>query len=245
MPYAKPAKRKKPSAPAAKQTAWKSWKTDIVPARRQWIPRLPRNGMADSKLVRLRYMDQVGINTTVGGGPVAAVFCANDLYDPNRAAGGHQPRGFDQMMQFYDHFTVIASNIKVTNLPDSTSNTVPQWLDVALSDASVTTGYTSLIDVCESRETSRKGITIGLYFHMASQPRAVRHSFDAKSFFNKKAIVGDSLYRGSATASPQEEAYYLVLLTPTDALADAPTRQFIVEIEYVAVLTEPKNLGMS
>ena len=36
---------------------------------------------------------------------------ANDLFDPEFALGGHQPRGFDDFMNIYDKFTVTGSKI--------------------------------------------------------------------------------------------------------------------------------------
>jgi len=41
------------------------------------------------------------------------VFSANSLYDPEVSSTGHQPMGFDQIMIFYQYYTVIRSTIKV------------------------------------------------------------------------------------------------------------------------------------
>ena len=44
----------------------------------------------------------------------------NCLYDPVLAVGGTQPMYFDQLSDIYNHYTVVASRIKVTIIPNRT-----------------------------------------------------------------------------------------------------------------------------
>jgi len=51
----------------------------------------------------LRYSDYFQLTTT-SGAVSTYVFAANGLYDPNITGTGHQPMGFDQLLQFYNHY---------------------------------------------------------------------------------------------------------------------------------------------
>lgn len=68
--------------------------------------------------------------------------------------------------------------------------------------------------------------------------------FSAKKFFGTKNIVGKDLYRGSTSASPTEEAYFQIWVASI-AGGDPTTMNFLLEIEYIAVLTEPKFVDQS
>jgi hypothetical protein len=58
---------------------------------------------------KLRYSESVNIDPSLGGVPGVHVFNASSCYDPNTTGIGHQPRGFDQWMAMFDHFTVVGS----------------------------------------------------------------------------------------------------------------------------------------
>ena len=61
-----------------------------------------------------RYFSQaITLDPSLGGTPVGYIFSANGLYDPDITGVGHQPVGFDQMGQMFDHYTVIAAKIRV------------------------------------------------------------------------------------------------------------------------------------
>ena len=58
----------------------------------------------------LLYSDQITLNPAAGT-VSKHVFSANGLFDPNITGVGHQPRGFDQYMALYNHYTVIGARI--------------------------------------------------------------------------------------------------------------------------------------
>lgn len=53
------------------------------------------------KKVTLKYTEEVTLNPASGTTAMYR-FRANDLFDPNYESTGHQPRGFDQWMGFYN-----------------------------------------------------------------------------------------------------------------------------------------------
>ncbi len=67
------------------------------------------------------YADEEDLNS--GAGTIAVhVFSCNGMFDPDVTAAGHQPRGFDQIMPFYDHYTVIAFHIECVYMPVAGEN---------------------------------------------------------------------------------------------------------------------------
>ena len=77
-----------------------------------------------SKLMKnmLYYKSQIGMATLTAAPQV--FFKANSVYGPEDPGGGHQPIGHSQMMQLYEHFCVIRSNISVTFTNPNTTNHV-------------------------------------------------------------------------------------------------------------------------
>jgi hypothetical protein len=63
---------------------------------------------------KLKYADQIAFTNFVGGVPKVHEFVANGLYDPDSTGVGHQPRGFDQLMQFYGAYTVTKCVMRCT-----------------------------------------------------------------------------------------------------------------------------------
>lgn len=202
---------------------------------------LPRNFISNKKLCRLVYAETITLNASVGGGATEYNFSANGLYDPNISGTGHQPMGFDQLMEFYDHYTVIGSKIKVIFNPvTSTSVSIPPYVGVRLCD---TTSRINGKAIDELREVGVSMTQMGSY--QWKYPPTVYQRFSAKKFFSKKAIIGASQFQGSASANPTEDAIYSVFVVAPDTSTDPPTISVQVVIEYIAIFTEPKQLPQS
>lgn len=201
----------------------------------------PLTGFTKSKVVRLRWCEEVTLNPGVGG-IASHYFHANGMYHPNITGGGtHDPLGFDQMMAGYDHYTVIGSKIKVTPVNSSNGTGIPGYYGVILDDNGTFT-YTTSAQVIESKQ-GKTAIALSQKSINGNQQSAYR-SFSAKKFFHKSSIVMAGTYRGSATTNPTEQAYFGLWLGST-AGNDPNATAFMVEIEYIAVLTEPKFLAQS
>lgn len=202
----------------------------------------PFNFFPNSYTARLRYVEEINMNPGVGATTVH-VFRANCCYDPNFTGVGHQPKGFDEGMNMYDHFTVVGSKITVQDVPYATTVTNPGYFGIYLSDdGSSVAGHASTTDLLESRTTGRFAIA-GLGA-ASGHGKTITRSFSTKKFFRKKQVVGDSLYRGTSAASPTEQAYFEVWCSSCDG-NDPGTQHFRVTIDYFVVFTERKYLGPS
>ena len=60
---------------------------------------------------KLRYSTTFTLSPT-GTTVAQRVFSANGMYDPDQTGIGHQPRGFDQIMSMYSHFTVVKCQMR-------------------------------------------------------------------------------------------------------------------------------------
>lgn len=163
-----------------------------------------------SKFVKgqLYYEYQLTITSTTGV-PSFYVFSANGAFDPNITGTGHQPMGFDNMMEFYDQYCVRASSIKVSLVGLSTSvgrvglllydqpspSTTPERL--------VENGLMKMAVVSSSTAGGTKWSVEELSLHCD-----VPKYFGAK--FNEMKV--NPSFIGTAAANPTEQVYFVIVL---------------------------------
>lgn len=166
------------------------------------------------------------------------------MYDPDVSIGGHQPLGFDQWMLVYDHYTVIGSKCTVQAVPIIPSTLEPGFFGIILDDNSSGATYTTSQQIIESKQGGNHRIYGALGTTGKNNPKITK-TFSAKKFFGKNAgIVNSSLYRGSASSNPSEEASFGIW-AGTVAGNDPGNYTFLVTLEYIAVFSEPKFLAQS
>lgn len=231
MPYRRTKRtRKAPAKRTRKMTLYRR------PRRRP----LPLTGYGKSKMVRLRYCQEVTLNP--GLASIAThYFLANGMYDPDVTTGGHQPLGFDQMMLGYDHFTVIGSKIKATPMNTSTGTGTPGYFGIIIDD-NASLSYTTASQVLESKQG--KGAVMVTQKSINGNQRSAYRSFSAKKFLTKRNPIDDPQLKGSTSSDPTEKVYF-GLWNAAVGNNDPDTSNFMVEIEYIAILSEPKFLAQS
>jgi len=169
--------------------------------------------------------------------PVTHVFSLNGLYDPEIAAGGNQPRGFDQLMLLYDHYVVIGVKARIDFVNASTTN--PVYVYAAVRDsASVSTNYRDYMEDAKTKwkildtEGSGRGVNS---MNMVCNPN---------KFLGRSKPMADPDLKGTVAANPTEQAYLHVGGLCTD-LFTTSNIGVIVTLEYTAVLIEPKQVTAS
>lgn len=203
-------------------------------------PMPPPGSLGKTFKCRLKYVDKIGLNPGTSAG-TAHTFRANDLYDPDYTGTGHQPIAFDEYMNFYHHFTVLGSKLKATFISTGNASTDAWVVGVQLNGS--TTATTTINDLYEQ---SRQRMRI-CGNNQGGRPIAtVTKGFSAKKFFGQNPMDEDA-NAGTASGSPSEVAYYHVWATSTDHTGtdDPGIVRVLIEIEYVVVLHEPKNLAGS
>lgn len=76
----------------------------------------------------LRYSETFVIAAGVGG-TGHQMFRCGSIFDPNQTGIGHQPYGHDTYQAIYDHYKVIKSNIKITNVGTASKRNVWHYHD--------------------------------------------------------------------------------------------------------------------
>lgn len=187
---------------------------------------------------RFRYCDQIELNAT-SGVPAVYSFRANSLFDPDYTGTGHQPIGFDQLMNFYTHYTVIGAKLTATFV--SSSNNATQGAAICgieLSGSSTPT--TTLNDIFEQGNTSYRTMTNSAAIGKVT----VRKGVGMSKFLGQK-VLNEDANAGTVGASPSELVWFHVFVAPTDVGISTFTTNIQIRLDQVAVLHEPKPLAGS
>jgi len=166
------------------------------------------------------------------------IWSANGCFDPNITGAGHQPMGFDQMMLFYNHYTVVGSRIK-TLIQNASGTNIAVYSSLMVSGStSVSTDYINNIENGE------------LVYTILSVPGAsganasLRTSVNCAKFQGLSNIMDDPDMRGDASSNPTEQLYYIVSVW-NPASAAVASVLVNVELEFDVIFHEPKKGPLS
>lgn len=206
--------------------------------KRNYQMSIPRtNPLGKSFLYKTRYVAfNLQLNPTVGGIPDTYVFSLNGLYDPNITGIGHQPLGFDELMAMYNHYTVVSSRAKVQFNNTDAANACTAILQIK-DTATTSTDMSTVIE---------NGRCVYCVLGPESGGSAVKSlsiNCSMKQFFGK-TIVTEHDYRGSISANPNEQVYLHITAAPRTT-SDQDAVFVTVQIDYLALLHEPKLLSAS
>jgi len=162
------------------------------------------------------------------------VFSANGAYDPDITGAGSQPRGFDELMALYDHYTVTASRVKVRYTNNSTTR---PYVAIAVRDSP--TGVPDAKTLFESSDCKITDKILGRLSE-GNESCAMTHNVNVGNFLGRKSVMSDSELKGSAAANPAEQVYYHINCVNMDGSASSSV-DAIVTLEYDIVLHEPKT----
>lgn len=210
------------------------------------MPRFPAY-FADQPLqkrVRLRYVSHERLAGPAAAAIVVKEFRANGLYDPQVALGGHQPYGFDQLMNMYTHFTVLRSVMEIENLNATRAENVVLIGALTQESGSVTAAWNAGGPNGLRELPALSSDTImNVYGGYQQRARNSFLTFDATKVFGKSAanLIGDARFQGDVGSDPTEDAYFTVALYSPNSLDESGNMwTFKVTITYYAVFTEPK-----
>jgi len=201
---------------------------------------LPIGGFPKTKMIKLRYVTESVVQCS--GLSNSHNFSANGLYDPDITGTGHQPKAFDEWMAVYNHYNVVGSRISVKLVS-------PHGADGFIWGVTRTPTPNSLqgklLTYClENRYT--KG-----YRAIGNNPgqRALANRPFTTNYSQKKQFGQNSSQKtdltGNNTSNPAEQSYFEVWMAPINNIPSTQTASFIVTIDYIALLTEPRVLAQS
>lgn len=223
--------------------------TPASSARRAYtaITRIPRTMLYRPTIlnkqqrVKFVYGDQLtGVTLSTAGSLFKLQFNMNSIYDPYYTGTGHQPRGYDQLSQLYEKYTVLNARAKVTFMNNGASD-----LYVGLGVRDSNSSSSVLNDELEYHG-SKGGIlqrkTDGTNPAGQNTVRSFSVSTNMKSFTGEDDVYADN---NSALmgANPTNQVILDVFATSIQAVAGSFT--VLVEITYDVMLREPKSPAIS
>jgi len=196
-------------------------------------------GFPKKMLMTHKYRERVTMVAT-SGALTKYQFSTNSLWDPNTSGTGHQPLYFDQMTALYDHYVVIGSRFRAKFCTDGAS-TVSATFTAYIDDDTTTTNIADIVTGGEQTQAYRQ-----IQFVPAPMTRALTANlkWSAKKFFGKGVLANTDL-QGSGLSGPNEQSQYTVLLQGNGTSSTTITGTLLVEIEYITVWKELKEVATS
>lgn len=208
-----------------------------VKRNRLFLSRAPRAPIPYKLKTSMLYQERAQL-TPLAGLASVVVYSANGTFDPTIALGGHQPRGFDQLMSLYDHNVVIGCDIRVDFPPVTAGGSINAsmcW--VALRD------FTT-VGITEQDYLELGDCTWEINSPQGGHPTRLMMSCDPNKFLGRKSPLSDPDLKNSTVSNPTEQAYWHIGMQSASGL-DATTINVNIVIKYTCVFIEPKDPGSS
>lgn len=192
----------------------------------------PRYGFINPRcLSTFKYNEVISFTvTTLAGGQY--VFKLNGMFDPNTTGTGHQPYGFDQMMNIYQRYCVLRARYKINFSPSNDRINVGC---IAASTVTTTVADAATYNLAaESPHSRTKALSYG------GGPPA---NFNAVVSTNvllgttRTQMMADDLFQGTQTTDPTNLTV-LTIFWYNPSLVSV-TASFNAQIEYEAMLFDP------
>lgn len=203
------------------------------------MTRQPR-GLFPNRFKReLVYQAHEWLDPSLVGNLAKVRYSCNGLFDVDITGAGHQPRGFDQMMAFYEHYTVIGSVIEVQFCPSVYSNSTA----IALIARRETT-LASNNDYTEYLEPGRSVWTT-FPCNGGIDPKVLRMTWKPSFDTNSKNPLDEGSLAGSVSANPTKGSAWHICVGPADKSSDLAVITALIVIKYIVIFTDPKIIPVS
>lgn len=174
------------------------------------------------------------LNPSVGTPIALYVFSMNGLFDPNITSVGHQPLGFDEMMDFYHYYNVIGSKATITlrNIDPSYSLYCGAFI------------HQSSTPVLDTQTLLENGVgTYSLLGPMAagndSNKVTLQVKYSTKKYWGITRQIGEDSFRALKSANPTSQAFLIVWAAGRNA-EDTAAAELDLRIDYLTVFTNPE-----
>jgi len=208
---------------------------------RRQLTSLNRQPVPSNALVKLRYCQTISIDAAAGV-TNSRLFRCNSLYDPDYSStdpSQHQPLGYDQWMAFYSQYCVLGS--KMVAQPINTQTTVPLQFGIALRQG----GITLAVDPIHLREQGDSSWNYAGNMVTSGRCKPVVKKFSTKRFLGYKNPQDETACKASESGNPAESAYYQVWCAAADGSSNPAPCTFQITIDFIAMLSQPKQLIQS
>ncbi len=195
--------------------------------------------------VMFTYVDRVSIDAGASGAVGIYQFAANGMYDPDITGTGHQPLGFDQWLGtstttgFYNHYTIVSSEIKITCFSQAADVTGQAVCLLGVSDD--TTVGTDFNTALENPTYSKATLgSIGSGHDVVT----LRKHYNASKVLGltRESLYAKDTLLGTYSSNPSELTYFTLYASSNSSTGNPSNIWFLVEIKYHAHLSERKEL---
>lgn len=205
--------------------------------------------MPDTAFVKFKWRYYVNWVSGVGDSYILNNFRGNSLYDPDQTGVGDQPTGFDQWMNFYDHYDVQGSKIKLTidNKQYSAGVTPPLSMIVTIFPS---TGYydpTVIGTQPPDKQPMAFSKILAPYNSGNSYSRVkMRGYMTTNKMYGRRGTMEDEDFHAALNTNPAKQWYWNVVLQEiTGSTANRLAVTGVIEIVYYAVLSRRQWLTNS
>ncbi len=188
--------------------------------------------VAPSMMVKLKYVEQISIDPQTAGQPGNYYFRMNSLFDPNYSNVGHQPYGYDQIVNLgYQKYIVLGAKINIKSIMPNDGQVVSTKYNQLIVASTIKTSPSTVLlstqNILENGESR---------YHTTNQTYMKSHTnyFSAKKFFGVTDVKDNEDLGGAVNGNPQDVAYCRISAMPVDNNIDAFRVSCLITIEYLA-----------
>ena len=186
-------------------------------------------------IAKLRYVDQYTFTPVLGGIPVRQIFRCNSLNDPDLSGLGHQPMGYDQLMALYSRSRVVGAKISINFVSsDSTSNNSSAIVGVC--QTSTTNNFSDTNTFLEQKNGRYKIVQLG------ENPRPISLRYSLKKSQGIKNVMDNYEISAVQNANPNIEDFFQVYVSGVSSVQIPSPVRATIQIEYIAVFSDPVDL---
>jgi len=197
-------------------------------------PSIPRWGFPRRMYMVHKYSETTTVTSTTGS-LVSQLFRANGLHDPNQTGTGHQPMYYDNLLNIYDHYTVVKAKAKITITPSAVPTTAALCAFYTDDDTSIATTLEAAVEQSDGSFIHIPNGYTGRSFVMTKE-------WSARKFFGGDPLSNDNL-QGSSGANPTEESHFVFMYQCNSVGTNSV---FVTcEIEYFTVWDELKTQALN
>lgn len=218
--------------------------------RKKTMYRKPSSGLAKSslalfpasKIVKLRYSDQIEIAGGVSGAINSYQFITNGLYDTDYTGTGHQPLGFDQLLGtsgitgFYNTYEVIGYKL-VFKFASVIAGGNPISVCIRQSTKDEASSFTEMRQLSENRANVKIISSNDTSSKMLTVKGAPRKMFGVNS--------NDVVLTGTYATNPSLNTWATIYVQDLNGTETTNGIEGIVTIDYIVKLSNPKMVFSS
>jgi len=203
-----------------------------------------REIMPSKRFATLKYCSSKSYSTGASGITGSAqIYALNGLYDPDVTGVGHQPYGYDQLMTFYDIYTVRSVQINFTIVGSEDPGNFIAWL-VKPYFSGATIASSTLESVSEVELSHFAMLNPSTSAVPSQQIRLPRINLPTLEGMPWESFVGNNNYRAANSGNPSYTSQLHVALGNASGLA-TKTATIITEIYFDGFFESRTNLPQS